>query len=286
MSENPIRPFWPPSYRPSGAWLRDRVVMVHKENPRLVVVLFSVALVLGASIGILAFRAGRRSSVAAVASPLPVAALPAPVQAAPPTPSRAVQTMPVAVPPDGQLVMERPLVPPGTPGVVLGFDDLERACGDLTSRGIFLCLINRGNEGAARGARQVIAEDQASFRMDSTSDNAVSITVEGQERYSLAFGPPKGGTLAAGLYPGAVRWPENDAQRPGIDFSVGSSGCSDQNGRFRVLRFDQTGDRQVVGFVADFETTCNGAIGRISISTGGPLPKPEIEIRRHEPEAP
>ena len=112
MSENPIRPFLPD--RPMSAG--PAVVMVQSDSRRLVVILFSVALVLGAGIGILGFLAGRRSEVGKIHPP-DFAAFP-PVQAAKPPPPP-LQIVPL---PEGSLVRdEPPLTTPGSPAVI-GFD--------------------------------------------------------------------------------------------------------------------------------------------------------------------
>lgn len=157
---------------------------------------------------------------------------------------------------------ERP-AEPSSPGVRLGFDDIERACGDLYSSN-YLCLVNRGNEPAAGGARLVIDDGLASFSGRGTYNNGISISVEGKERYRLDFGPPKGKSLIPGLYTGAMRWPFNEGPYPGIDVGVGSSGCNTEEGQFRILKIQLSGNT-LQQFVADFETTCNGAVGRIAI---------------------
>ena len=158
-------------------------------------------------------------------------------------------------------------VAPSSPGATIRFDDIDEACGDLASLRNYLCLVNRGSEQAAGGARLVIGEDLATFTGRGTFNNGVSISIEGKERYSLDFGPPKGKALVPGLYTGAMRWPFNEGPYPGIDVTVGSSGCNTEDGRFRIRQISINGDK-LRRFVADFETTCNGAIGRIALGDG------------------
>lgn len=111
MSENPIRPFRPDQSSSAA----PRVVMVQSDDSRrMVVILFSVALVLGAGIGILGFLAGRRSEVGKI-HPSDLAANRA-VQAAKPPPPP-VQIVPL---PAYSLVREEPPPTPGSP--VVGFD--------------------------------------------------------------------------------------------------------------------------------------------------------------------
>ena len=156
-------------------------------------------------------------------------------------------------------------VAPTSPGVVFGFDDIEQACGDLSSSfSSYLCLVNQGNEPVAGGARLVLDEGLASFTGQGTYNNGISIRIEGEERYSLDFGPPKGKPLLPGLYTGATRWPFNAGPYPGIYVSIGSTSRNIEDGQFRILQIQLSGDK-VRRFVADFETSRNGAIGRVAL---------------------
>ncbi|HSN88709.1 MAG TPA: hypothetical protein VL025_18240, partial [Thermoanaerobaculia bacterium] len=154
---------------------------------------------------------------------------------------------------------------PTSPGVTLGFDDIEQACGDLSYLPNHLCLVNRGSEAVAGGARLVVTEQQATFQGRSTYRNGVTVTVEGKQRYRLEFGPPKGKALLPGLYTEAMRWPFNDGPYPGMDVTIGSSGCNTEEGQFRILELNQSESGGIRRLVADFETSCNGAVGRIAV---------------------
>ena len=234
-------------------------------------------------VGVVGFLLGRGKAPVAEAPPVAqsqdLVATKPPVRAPEPEP----QPQPVAprVEPEWQPAEPLPPVVPTSPGGTFGFDDIEQVCGDLASLPNYLCLLNRGSEVIAGGARLVIDERLASFTGRGGFGNAVSIDVAGKERYSLSFGPPKGKALIPGHYSGAVRWPFNDGPYPGIDVTVGSSGCNTEDGQFRILQVQVSGDR-VLRFVADFETTCNGAIGRISV---GRAADQGIEIRRSEPKS-
>jgi hypothetical protein len=148
--------------------------------------------------------------------------------------------------------------------VTFKFNDIEQACGDLVGLN-FLCLVNRGSDQVAGGARLVLDETLATFTSRTSFGNSLSIDIAGKERYSFDFAPAKGKALLPGLYTGAMRFPFNDGPYPGIDATVGSSGCNTEDGQFRVLEIKLTGDNKIERFMADFETTCNGAIGRISV---------------------
>lgn len=160
------------------------------------------------------------------------------------------------------------------------FNDIDRVCGDLSVHLNYLCLLNQG------GARLVLTEDLASFRSRALYHNGISISVEGQEHYRLDFGPPKGEALVPGLYTEAMRWPFNEGPYAGIDVSIGSTSCHEKGGQFRVLEVSVRDDKRVSDekkisrFLADFETSCNGAVGRISVGIGS---GERIDLRRHDP---
>jgi hypothetical protein len=261
MAENPLnygrpQPGQQGDGRPTGWALEAK-----RDSRRLKAIASCVALVFCASLGVVGFLAGRRSrSAENLASP----GQPAPEEAR----KSDLAVHAGEVEPQQALPVPMKSSTPGapvSPGVILGFDDIERACGDLASYRSYLCLVNRGSESVAGGARLAVTEDLASFGIYSPYNNGISINVQGKERYSLDFGPPKGKALIRGLYTGAVRWPFNEGPYPGIDVNIGSSGCSETDGRFRILEFDQAGDGKISRFVADFESTCNGAIGRVAV---------------------
>ena len=162
----------------------------------------------------------------------------------------------------------------------LRFNDIDRVCGDLSVHLNYLCLLNQGSERISGGSRLVLTEDLASFRSQAMYNNGITISVEGQEHYRLDFGPPKGQALGPGLYTEAMRWPFNEGPYAGIDVSIGSTSCHEKGGQFRVLEVSVRDDKKVSRFLADFETDCNGGIGRIAVGIG---PGERINLRRHDP---
>jgi hypothetical protein len=165
---------------------------------------------------------------------------------------------------------------PSSPGAPLGMDDLDRACGDLGDR-TFLCLVNQGSERAAGGARDVTTGARATFHSQLEFGNAISISIEGKRSYRIEFGPPNGKALIPGLYTDAERWPFNKGPAPGLDISMGSSGCNESEGQFRILEIEVS-DNRLRGFVADFDGGCRGSssrghtISRIAVADDTPGP--------------
>jgi hypothetical protein len=208
---------------------------------------------------------------------------------------------PVGVQPPPPTRSEAKGVPdgPSSPGVSLGFDDLDKACGDL-NRPSFVCLVNQGSEPAAGGARRVLADDQATFNIGPFYGGAVSVDVQAALPHHLDFGPPRGRGLLPGLYTGAERVPAMGSPAPWFEFR-GPWGCSGGRSRFRILRLELKPDGDVRRFVADFETACGGGarargtIGRLAVgnddskpvsasrqSSSGPAPQADLD----EPSSP
>ena len=172
---------------------------------------------------------------------------------------------------------------PMSPGVALGFNDIERACGDLSSLPNYLCLLNEGSEQIAGGARRVLNKDLSFFTSDTTSRDGITgiknvIAVKGKKQhYSFYFYPPSNKTMIPGLY----KMPETDLSNllPGIGiefkanrdayYYANSYSCY-REGQFRILQILLT-DNKVRRFVADFETSC--AIGRIAVGERIEIPR-------------
>ena len=91
-----------------------------------------------------------------------------------------------------------------------------------------------------------------------------------------AAGRNEAPALAPGAYEGAVRFPFQAANQPGISFTGNSHGCNQAEGRFDVL--EATYDFGAVSsFAANFEQRCNNGVvgpplrGRIRFNSSVPL---------------
>ncbi len=73
-------------------------------------------------------------------------------------------------------------------------------------------------------------------------------------RWSLTLRPPGNAPFVAGCYERAKRFA--DQGRPEIDFSFGSSGCSNAFGRFNVLDVDRDLEGDVTSMAVDFALQC------------------------------
>ncbi len=230
-------------------------------------------LVVGAGLGVLGFlvTGGTSSKAPPVSAPAPLTSEPARPAEVVPAPAPVVQTPAPAT-----------RGAPSSPGIVLQFGDLDGACGDLADLPSYLCLLNRGSEPAAGGARKVVSEEVASITVQTQYRSGISVGVTGKEHYRLEFGPPKGKALLPGLYSGAMRWPNNEGPYPGMSLYLEGDSAQCDDGQFRILEFKQQRDGKVLRFVADFD--CSDAIGRIAVTQQGKPPEAPIDMRLHVPE--
>lgn len=62
--------------------------------------------------------------------------------------------------------------------------------------------------------------------------------------WSLNLAAPEGDSLAVGTYENAARWPFQETQQPGLDFSGSGRGCNELSGRFVIhdLAIDHAGE--------------------------------------------
>ena len=156
---------------------------------------------------------------------------------------------------------------PSSPGVKLGFEDLDEACDVPASN--FLCIVNQGSERVAGGARLVLTDREAVFQARTAGGNAVAVEVKRRNGWRFEFAPPRGKALIPGLYTGAERYPFHEGLAPGLSIWE-SGGCGEGVGKFRVLEIAMTENRRVRRFAADFEHHCgaygsNPVVGRVVV---------------------
>jgi hypothetical protein len=109
----------------------------------------------------------------------------------------------------------------------------------------------------------VLTDDRRPFiSYRSSYSPRISIIAGG---HRIEFAPPKGlEKLIPGFYRGAKGGrPFNE---PGIEVYVGSDNCTTKEGQFRILEI-QSDSANILRLVADFETNCSSAIGRISYTS-------------------
>jgi len=85
--------------------------------------------------------------------------------------------------------------------------------------------------------------------------NGTSPSVWWYANFAAPFSVP----LTPGYYPNATRWPFQDNDEPGLDFSGSGRGCNTLIGEFTILEAVYNPDESVLHFAATFEQHCEGA---------------------------
>lgn len=143
-----------------------------------------------------------------------------------------------------------------------------------------------GDPGEYMSGGQSYAYDAATAQMfdisGSNDHNGVDVTVVAADgtRSSLFMFAPKGQTLTAGTYTGALRWPYVTAQDPELLFDTGDRSCSTSTGSFTVSQVEFGPYGYVKALDASFEQYCNGSTlalrGEVHLAT--PPPPPALTI--------
>lgn len=70
--------------------------------------------------------------------------------------------------------------------------------------------------------------------------------------YSVDLAAPEGKTLAVGDYPFATRYPFQESDHPGLDFSANGAGSNESTGQFQVLEISFDASGSLATFAANF----------------------------------
>ena len=108
------------------------------------------------------------------------------------------------------------------------------------------------------GKKQSLTPANGTFTVSRNFDNGVTINFTGATFWTFAFAAPFDGTLIAGVYENATRWPFQSPTAPGLSV-FGGGGCNTLTGRFEVLYVVYGPSGDVVSFGANFEQHCEGA---------------------------
>ena len=130
---------------------------------------------------------------------------------------------------------------------------------------------------------------EGNFRVLPTPDGGVDFvyqSVPPGSSWHVSLGNVAGQPLREGRYEGAMRFPFQDANHPGIDVSGDGVGCNTATGRFIVYELSRDYDGVMLTYSADFEYHCDGAQSALAgsiryhswLSNFGPLPPPTLTI--------
>lgn len=109
----------------------------------------------------------------------------------------------------------------------------------------------------------------ASYRYDASNaalnfsrnfDNGVSVSVNGATWWYLDFAAPGDVPLVPGTYTGAVRFPFQAPDQPGLSLSGDGRGCNTLTGQFTVHQAEYDGAGTPTRLDISFEQHCEGAV--------------------------
>jgi HYR domain len=153
---------------------------------------------------------------------------------------------------------------------------------DVPESGSFLYLNSQPGDGIGGGVEHLYTSAEStvsgSLSFDRRSFSASAIQGPFIHWWFIELAAPLGGQLSPGAYEGALRWPFQPPESPGLSIFGDGRGCNTLTGRFDVntVSFAPTGELLV--FEADFEQHCEGnpaaLHGRIRIEN--PPPPPDV----------
>lgn len=116
----------------------------------------------------------------------------------------------------------------------------------------------------------------------SADGSRLNLGINGDTWWYLDFAAPAGESLTAGVtYDGAIRYPFQEPEQPGLSLSGDGRGCNELSGSFTVLAAEFAADGSVEQFEATFEQHCEHstrsvATGRVVI--GDVTPPVELTV--------
>jgi hypothetical protein len=84
----------------------------------------------------------------------------------------------------------------------------------------------------------------------------VELTFAAHDEWELDLAAPEG-ELALGTYSGAVRYPFQEGNEPGLSLSGAGRGCNEINGEFIINKLQRGGDGHVKELAVNFNQRCD-----------------------------
>lgn len=139
-----------------------------------------------------------------------------------------------------------------------------------------LILKSDAGDYIGQGQNYLYTDANATFRYSKNYDNGISLAVTTPDTWwYLDLAAPANATLQPGTYDGAMRFPFQDADKPGLSFSGSGRGCNSLTGRFDIFEVTYGSDGVVTALNASFEQHCEGNApalrGQLSYNLETPL---------------
>lgn len=116
------------------------------------------------------------------------------------------------------------------------------------------------------GRSYLYTDENATFRYSRNFDNGISAAItsnDGREWWYLDLAAPGDSQIKPGTYDGAMRFPFQPADRPGLNFSGTGRGCNTLTGRFDVFEVSYNSEGVVETLNASFVQNCDASTGAL-----------------------
>ena len=127
----------------------------------------------------------------------------------------------------------------------------------------WLSYLSEGGDYIGQGETNLYTPADGSFNISRNADEGVSLRFRGasieDDWWSADFAAPGDALLVPGLYEGATRFPFQEPDEPGLDFSGCGRGSNTLTGRFEVLCAEYGPGGEVLRFGVNFEQHSEGA---------------------------
>jgi hypothetical protein len=151
-------------------------------------------------------------------------------------------------------------------------DGVGDACDPLYTK-TMMFLDSEPGDPAADGRQATLTKRDGFFSASRNVHNGITISFHGLSSIDAEFAGPRDLTLVPGPYEGAVRFPFNGLDAPGLSVDFGN-GCNVITGRFDVLEVVLGEGGEVERFAASFEQHCENAVpalrGLVLFNASGP----------------
>ena len=139
-----------------------------------------------------------------------------------------------------------------------------------------LILRSDARDYIGQGQNYLYTDANATFYINNNDDNSIKLAVITPDTsWFLDLAAPGNATLQPGTYEGAMRYPGQPADKPGLDFYGDGRGCDSLTGRFDIFEMTYDSDGEVTALNVSFEQHCDGKApalrGQLSYNLETPL---------------
>ncbi|MGI9261245.1 MAG: hypothetical protein ACR2QR_04380 [Woeseiaceae bacterium] len=133
------------------------------------------------------------------------------------------------------------------------------AKGDTT-----IAIVSDAGDYIGQGQTYNYDDSNADIRYTRNYDNGITVTIrnlpgEPSDWWTLNLAAPENAEIQPGVYSGAIRFPFQEVDQPGLSFSGNGRGCNRLTGSFDVLEVTYDGAGDVTALSANFEQHCEDA---------------------------